>query len=129
MTTRPTIAVDLDGTLAEYEGWLGEEVIGPPIPGALAFLEDLHSAEAEIVIFSARAGTKPGSDAIWRWLTENKVDQIVTEVTNIKHYRFAAMVDDRALGFRRSEGYEKILISLGKGILGGRVPRSAASGG
>ena len=27
-----TVAVDLDGTLAEYDGWKGEDVIGDPLP-------------------------------------------------------------------------------------------------
>jgi hypothetical protein len=31
MDNRPWIGVDLDGTLAEYHGWSGEDVIGVPI--------------------------------------------------------------------------------------------------
>lgn len=34
--TRPWIGVDLDGTLAEYHGWVSELHIGPPIPAMLA---------------------------------------------------------------------------------------------
>ena len=30
------IGVDLDGTLAHYDGWKGIEHVGPPIPAMLA---------------------------------------------------------------------------------------------
>ena len=32
MSTSGTIAVDLDGTLARYDGWKGIDHIGDPIP-------------------------------------------------------------------------------------------------
>lgn len=39
---KKTIAIDLDGVLAEYHGWHGVTHIGDPIPGALEFVENLH---------------------------------------------------------------------------------------
>jgi hypothetical protein len=108
---RPVAAVDLDGTIAEYEGWVGEDVIGDPIPGAIEFLLNLKHRGFDIVIFTARAGTELGINAIWKWLQDHKLNQLVEEVTNVKQYRFSVMIDDRAIPFAEGQdgGYEPII--------------------
>lgn len=47
------IAVDLDGTLAEYDGWKGDDIIGDPIPGAKEFLLELGKL-GKIIIHTVR---------------------------------------------------------------------------
>lgn len=47
------ICVDLDGVLAQYDGWRGVDHIGDPIPGAREFLAELQ-VEYNIVIFTTR---------------------------------------------------------------------------
>lgn len=47
------IAVDLDGTIAEYDGWKGDDIIGDPIPGAREFLLEL-SKLGKIIIHTVR---------------------------------------------------------------------------
>jgi adenylylsulfate kinase len=51
-----TIAIDLDGVLAQYDGWKGPDHYGPPMPGAIAFLESLIVAEMQPWIFTTREG-------------------------------------------------------------------------
>lgn len=55
---RRTVAVDLDGVLAEYDGWEGLDAIGDPVEGAEAFLEAL-SERFEVVIYTTRLNPNP----------------------------------------------------------------------
>ena len=51
---KPTVAVDLDGVLAQYDGkWRGVESIGEPIPGAVEFTQEL-SKNADVIIWTTR---------------------------------------------------------------------------
>jgi hypothetical protein len=50
---KKTIAVDLDGVLAEYHEWKGLDVFGPPLPGARLFLIELRKV-GEVVIYTTR---------------------------------------------------------------------------
>ncbi len=50
----PVIAVDLDGTLAEYHGDFDENVIGHPNPVAIAKVNEMKRAGCRIVIFTCR---------------------------------------------------------------------------
>jgi hypothetical protein len=49
------IGVDLDGTLAEYNGWQGERHIGKPIPLMLERVKQWISEGKDVRIFTARA--------------------------------------------------------------------------
>jgi hypothetical protein len=51
-----TICVDLDGCLARYDGWRGQEHIGDPLPGALAAIRELHAAGHRLIIYTCRCG-------------------------------------------------------------------------
>ena len=55
---RRRIALDLDGTIATYGGWLGKEIIGDPIPGAVSFTHHL-STLGDVVIWSTRLNPDP----------------------------------------------------------------------
>ena len=37
-----TVCVDLDGTLAKYDGWKGLEHIGEPIDGSVEFTQQVN---------------------------------------------------------------------------------------
>lgn len=58
----PSFAVDLDGTIATYNGWKGILNIGEPILGAVEFVRRL-SKKGRVIIFTARLNRK-----------ENKLD-------------------------------------------------------
>ena len=64
---KKTVCVDLDGVLAQYDGWKGETVIGDPIPGAVDFVRELLSF-AKVVIHTTRANTDVGARFVEDWL-------------------------------------------------------------
>lgn len=99
------VAVDLDGTLAEYDRWRGNHHIGQPVAAILdrviALLKDGH----EVTIFTSRvAGDWPDHIKdleqtrryIEMWCHEH-VGRILP-VTAIKHGWFTEFWDDKALG-------------------------------
>ena len=59
---KPRVCVDLDGVLAQYNGWKGIDKIGPPMPGALDFARELAEI-ADIVIFTGRCSLDTGGEA------------------------------------------------------------------
>lgn len=50
---KKTVAVDLDGVLAQYDGWKGVDHIGDPIPGAVEFTQAL-SEFCDVLIYTTR---------------------------------------------------------------------------
>ncbi len=55
---KKNVAVDVDGVLAQYDGWKGVEHIGDPIPGAVEFTKKLQEI-ARVVIFTTRVNADP----------------------------------------------------------------------
>jgi len=66
---KPTLAVDLDGTLAEYDGWKGEEHFGKPRQGAKDAMQAFKQRGYEIIIFTTRGNT----ELVRQWLNENGI--------------------------------------------------------
>lgn len=89
------IAVDLDGTLAEYHGWKGPDHIGDPIPNMVEKIRHELKHGHKIAIFTARAGCEFRRHYVQRWLTE-KLDLGHLEITNVKQPKFKEFWDDRA---------------------------------
>jgi hypothetical protein len=96
------IAVDLDGTLAEYVGWHGPYTVGAPIPKMVERVKKWLAAGIEVRILTARA-TK-GADgqpdaavlyAIEIWCEEH-IGQVLP-ITNEKEYSMIELWDDRAV--------------------------------
>lgn len=96
------IAVDLDGTLAEYHGWKGIHHIGEPIPLMMDMVLGWINEGIEVVIFTARAGSEEESKPVREWLEKNGIGNL--EVTNIKRKEFKTMYDDRAYRVTRNKG-------------------------
>jgi hypothetical protein len=65
---QPTIAVDFDGVIADYDGWEGTGAPGSPRSDVLEALKVLHDEGWKIVIHSCRASAELSS-----YLLENKV--------------------------------------------------------
>jgi len=59
MGNRKTVCIDLDGVLAEYDGWKGHEHIGDPIPGAVQFVDAILDF-ADVVIHTSRCADDDG---------------------------------------------------------------------
>lgn len=71
-----TVCVDLDGVLADYEGWKGMDEIGPPIPGAVEFTRRL-SYKYRVLIYTCRCspqahdGWKEAIPITKKWLDDH----------------------------------------------------------
>ena len=99
------IAVDLDGTLAEYNGWKGAGYIGAPVPLMLKRVQEWIIKGEDVRIFTARVS--PQSIKVNNDTLENTVKPIqdwcekhVGVVLPVTHEKDMAMVqlwDDRCV--------------------------------
>jgi hypothetical protein len=99
------IGVDLDGTLAEYHGWKGQDDIGQPIAEMVCRVEAWLAAGVDVRIFTARASGDHGP--IQRWCAWNIGS--VLPITNVKDMKMIELWDDRAVQIvtntgRRADG-------------------------
>lgn len=53
---KKVLAIDLDGTLLQYDGWKGDAHYGEPIAGMKEVLERVRAAGWTIVIWTTRSG-------------------------------------------------------------------------
>jgi hypothetical protein len=65
---QPTIAVDFDGVIVDYDGWENSQVFGRPRADVLEALESLRSEGWKIVVYSCRASTE-----IAQYLVDNSI--------------------------------------------------------
>ena len=121
------IGVDLDGTLARYEGWVSEEHIGPPVPAMVERVARWLAEGRDVRIFTARVdggevalamGDPLGERfrdvarvraAIEAWCVQHLGRAL--PVTNRKDYGMVELWDDRAVQVipntgRRADGSE-----------------------
>lgn len=111
MDNRGWYGFDLDGTLAEYHGWVSEQHIGKPIPAiARIFLRLIHQGK-RVKIITARMSpmfTPPEeTEAVIRaWLKEHFNTEIseMVELTNEKDPKMIAMYDDRCISVEANTG-------------------------
>jgi hypothetical protein len=113
MASNGWIAVDLDGTLAQYNGWVSEEHIGNPVPAMLTRVKEWLAAGRDVRIFTARVdggevaiamGNEDGQrfrdvqrvkGFIERWCLEH-IGQVLP-ITNRKDYGMIELWDDRCV--------------------------------
>ncbi|QVJ07741.1 hypothetical protein S1R3Y_000032 [Vibrio phage vB_ValP_VA-RY-3] len=97
-TERYAIAVDLDGTLAEYDGWKGLEAIGYPIQSMVDKVRQAVAEGKEVWIFTARLSDHSEAPmaevAIRKWC--GHYDIPIANITCIKYKFFKEFWDDRA---------------------------------
>jgi len=120
MEGRQTIAVDLDGTIASYDGYKGAEEIGDPIPGAKEFMA-LLCKKYKVLVFTCRVSVEfnPGytgdhlKGIIVNWFQRHNIPYHEIYVGQGKPLA-SAYVDDRAVVCRPQEGkMDKQLGSVG----------------
>ena len=92
------IGVDLDGTLAGYTGYKGDDHVGAPIEPMVRKVRKWLRDGYDVRIFTAR---KP-HPAIRRWCKEH-LGQVLP-ITSTKDSGMICLVDDRAVGVVRNEG-------------------------
>jgi hypothetical protein len=103
------IGVDLDGTLARYDGFKGETHIGPPVPVMLERVKGWLRAGYEVRIVTARAEPCVDRDeyvavrqAIKYWCLEHIGVELT--ITNEKDYQMIELYDDRAVQVEANTG-------------------------
>jgi len=96
------IAIDLDGTLAYYDGYKGPTHIGKPIKNMIERVKKLIDDGNTIKIFTARANDKESIPAIKKWCLEYLGKEL--DVTNVKEKDFAMFIDDRAVAVEKNTG-------------------------
>lgn len=103
------IGVDLDGTLAVYDGWQGEEHVGAPVPAMVERVKGWLADGRDVRILTARASKIPPAPddprddynrvsaltAIELWCLEH-VGQVLP-ITCQKDYLMVELWDDRAV--------------------------------
>lgn len=92
------IGVDLDGTLAHYEGWTTEHAIGKPVPIMLERVRMWLAKGQEVRIFTARVAFDESgaiATAIQDWLESHGLPRLV--VTCHKDYGMIELWDDRCV--------------------------------
>jgi len=95
-------AVDLDGTLAHYDGWKGEHHIGEPVPKMLDNVKTWLKQGDRVVIFTARAKTDSAKSHIKKWLSKHGLPEL--EITNVKTPKMDFFYDDKAVGIAANTG-------------------------
>lgn len=112
------IGVDLDGTLAHYDGWRGIDHIGEPVPAMIERVRRWLSEGREVRIFTARVCENRQGDEldgsamaarlyIEEWLTDHgllRPDGKPLAVTNLKDYAMDELWDDRAVQVEPNTG-------------------------
>ncbi len=94
------IGVDLDGTLAFYDGWKGATNIGEPIPKMMDRVRAWMEKGRKVKILTARVAPGKGDeqqcrDAIEVWLEKHGLVEL--EVTHAKDHKMIELWDDRVV--------------------------------
>ncbi len=91
---KPWIGIDLDGTLAHYDG--STAIIGSPVPAMVLKLKQILAAgQYDVRIFTARASVPGMSDPVRTWLRENDLPDL--QITCQKDFQMVGLYDDRAI--------------------------------
>lgn len=98
MSDHGWIGVDLDGTLAVYDGWKGAEHIGEPVQPMVDRVKAWRAEGREVKIFTARVFGDTGEVAavIAKWCFDHIGE--VLPITCTKDYGMVTLWDDRAIG-------------------------------
>lgn len=106
------IGVDLDGTLAKYDGWVSEKYIGEPIPLMVARVKYWLHEGKDVRIFTARIAQAEGNKAklpvgdivkvIYDWC-EKHIGQILPVVC-CKDFGMIELWDDRCVQVEPNTG-------------------------
>ncbi len=93
------IGVDLDGTLAQYDGWNGTDHIGDPVPAMLARVQRWLAQGYDVRIFTARV-SRPEQEQDARARIETWCETHIGRalpITNEKDTKMIELWDDRAV--------------------------------
>jgi len=96
------IGVDLDGTLAKYDGWQGHKAIGEPIPAMVERVKRWLAEGRDVRILTARVCARQATHeryeaivAIEKWCSEHLGR--VLALTSEKDFKMIELWDDRCV--------------------------------
>ena len=102
-TGMPTILVDLDGTLAEYNGYHGPDHIGDPIEEVVSIVRDiLDKDEFDVFIFTERANDPEAIPHVKKWCEAHFGREL--PITARKDRRTVLIIDDRSMRVSQDNG-------------------------
>lgn len=100
------IGVDLDGTLAHYDGTKGPDHIGLPVPAMAIRLRTWLSEGREVRIFTARASVPEMIRPVEDWCERHFGVRL--RVTNAKDFGMIELWDDRCIQVQTNTGQRVI---------------------
>lgn len=98
---RKSLAIDLDGTLLQYDGNYEQYKYGEPMPGALEFVKKLIERGHTVTVFTVRQSHQQISD----YLVSKGFPRL--KVTSTK-FGFDMLLDDRAINLPNPSFYLNI---------------------
>lgn len=112
--TQGWIGVDLDGTLAVYDGWRGPYHIGAPIPTMVERVKKWLEEGEDVRIFTARVtdsktntdGSEHDLEKVRRAIDRYCIEHIgqALPITNVKDWSMKELWDDRAVQVQTNTG-------------------------
>lgn len=102
------IGVDLDGTLAGYDGLVSEHHIGPPVPLMVEKVKQALALGIKVKIFTARVYGRDGHalaqivGIILRWCEEHLGQKL--DITCTKDFHMIELWDDRCVAVEPNTG-------------------------
>lgn len=116
---KSTLVIDFDKVIHDMtRGFYDGTIYGMPIRGAAKSLK-LLSEKFDLIIYSCKSNParplindKTGTELIWEWLKDNKLDLYIKDVTFTKP-NAVAYIDDKAIRFYTWEKCMADLASIG----------------
>lgn len=96
------IGVDLDATLAHYDGWRGGQHIGAPIEPMIARVRSWIAEGREVRVFTARASDPEQVPPVRAWLDGLGLSAV--GITNVKDFAMVELWDDRCVQVQPNTG-------------------------
>ena len=101
------IAVDLDGTLAHYDGWKAPHIIGAPIALMVNRVKQWLAEGRDVRIFTARVSGTDAENEYARLIIESWCSVYIGQklpVTCTKDLAMTVLYDDRCVRVERNTG-------------------------
>ena len=108
--TPRTIAVDFDGVIADYDGWKGAGVLGPPRRDVLEALRGLHAEGWKIIIHTTRGETEISGYLVEHGIPHHEINRNSDYRTQGTKPVADVYWDDRALRYSGDAGRDVELI-------------------
>lgn len=93
----PTLAIDLDGVLHDYNSVLNAGIMGDPIKGSKEAMDFLYKKGYTLVIYSIKADTKYGEKKVSEWLNQHEIPY---HDISVSRPAAALYLDDKGLQFK-----------------------------